>query len=104
MAGSEMQKSIGSRRTALGKSAGRSSASLNGKRRYPWFAMCIDNVGNAGSLIVGKVYKVIRPEPNDGRGDLRVIDEEGEDYLYSVDQFVPVELPPKGRRALATAL
>jgi hypothetical protein len=89
---------------ASGKSDRSSIAKLKSKSCYPLFAMCVDNKGNVDSLMIGKVYKVIRPEPNDGRGDMRVIDEEGEDYLYSVDQFVPVELPPKGRRALATAV
>jgi hypothetical protein len=35
-------------------------------------------------------------------GWLRVIDESGEDYIYPASRFVPVELPMKGRRALAS--
>jgi hypothetical protein len=35
-------------------------------------------------------------------GWLRVIDECGEDYIYPASRFVPVELPMKGRRALAS--
>ena len=70
------------------------------KRRYPWFAMCIDNRGCEASLCVGKVYQVIRPEPHDSPNDVRVVDEEGEDYLYAARQFVPVMLPPAARRAV----
>ena len=41
------------------------------------------------SLIVGKVYKLAIPEPNDG-DLLRVIDESGEDYLYPASYFEPL--------------
>jgi hypothetical protein len=34
---------------------------------------------------------------------IHVIDESGEDYLYSADQFVEVKLPPAGQRALLRA-
>ncbi len=33
-------------------------------------------------------------------GDLRVIDESGEDYLYPAGYFVLVDFPAKARRAL----
>jgi len=62
--------------------------------------MCIANRGHEASLYIGKVYQVIRPEPHDGPNDLRVIDEEGEDYLYAARQFVPVALPPAAKRAV----
>ena len=62
--------------------------------------MCIDNAGYEGSLYVGKVYQIIKPDRNDRAYDIRVIDEEGEDYLYSVERFVPVELPPKARKII----
>jgi hypothetical protein len=65
--------------------------------------MCVDNSGAEGSLWIGKVYQVIKPVINDGPEDIRVIDEEGEDYLYSTDQFVPVELPVSARRAVLAA-
>jgi hypothetical protein len=65
--------------------------------------MCVENAGNEVSLWIGKVYQVIKPHPNDGSHNLRVIDEDGEDYLYSDDQFVPVELPQAARRAVVAA-
>ena len=44
------------------------------------FALCIDNVGNEASLILGKVYRII-PDPRAAKDDLvRIIDESGEDY------------------------
>src|SRR5438132_2581921 len=98
-----MQRSTGTKRTGSAKSAGRSNVNSSGKRRFPYFVMCVDNRGYEGSLWIGKVYKVIKPDVNDLPSDLRVIDEEGEDYLYSGRRFVPVVVPPKGRRALAAA-
>jgi hypothetical protein len=65
--------------------------------------MCVENRGYVGSLWMGKVYRVVKPVKRDGPGGLRVIDEEGEDYLYSSNLFGPVELPSRGRRALVTA-
>ncbi|MFZ4664236.1 MAG: ribbon-helix-helix protein, CopG family [Caldilineaceae bacterium] len=40
-------------------------------------------------LVVGHVYKVAPPVENDGPEWLRVIDEEGEDYLYPTVYFEP---------------
>jgi hypothetical protein len=54
-------------------------------------------------LKLGKVYAVVKSEPNDRPYDLRVIDEEGEDYLYPAKSFVPVDLLPKARRAVILA-
>lgn len=42
------------------------------------------------SLTPGQIYKVAPPAEHDG-GMLRVIDNEGEDYLYPADYFEPVE-------------
>ena len=68
------------------------------------FALCIENKDTPVSLEIGKVYRVIATEKTT-RGTLllRVIDESGEDYLYSADQFVEVKLPPAGRQALSRA-
>ena len=36
-------------------------------------------------------------------GDLRVIDESGEDYLYSADRFVPIVVPEAVQKSLLKA-
>jgi hypothetical protein len=36
-------------------------------------------------------------------GDLRVVDESGEDYLFSADRFVPIEAPTAVRASLLKA-
>lgn len=57
------------------------------------FALCIENVGNEASLILGKVYRII-PDARAAKDDLvRVVDESGEDYLFDKSQFVFVDFP-----------
>ena len=55
------------------------------------YVRCINNTGNEVSLTVGQVYKTLPPSPLESdEGLLRVIDNEGEDYLYSQGQFEQV--------------
>src|SRR5437016_3333284 len=92
----------GMKRTASGGGISRSSAQPD-RMRFPRFAMCINNDGNPASLELGKVYKIIRPARGDPSYMVRVIDNDGEDYLYYARQFVPVDLPPKARRVVTMA-
>jgi|GEM_PF-1208475 len=69
---------------------------------YPFFAICIDARGHEGSLFKGKIYRIIRPLPNDLPYDLRAIDEEQENDLYPADWFVPIDLPAKAKVALGS--
>lgn len=55
------------------------------------YIRCINNQGNEVSLTVGQVYKILPATPiEDDEGLIRVIDNEGEDYLYSQEQFEPI--------------
>ena len=74
------------------------------KQKYPYYAMCLDNDGHEPSLCVGKIYRIIKPKPNDGPHYVRVIDEEGEDYLYGATRFVLVDIPPLARKAVMRRL
>jgi hypothetical protein len=40
-----------------------------------------------------KIYLAIRDVDAERTGDVRIVDESGEDYLYSKKRFVPVEVP-----------
>ena len=66
------------------------SSKRKGSRRY---AVCIKNEGNEASLERNKLYVVLPDRKAEADGLLRVIDEDGEDYLYPSDWFVAVELP-----------
>jgi len=61
--------------------------------RTPRFAICVDNSQYPASLALHKVYRVIPDEDAEDDGDLRVVDESGEDYLYPSDYFVLVDSP-----------
>jgi len=57
------------------------------------FAVYVNNAGYPASLELHKVYRVLTDEDAKTDGDVRVIDESGEDYLYSSAHFVLVNLP-----------
>ena len=59
----------------------------------PRFAICVDNSQYPAALALHKVYRVVPDEDAECDGDLRVVDESGEDYLYPSDYFVLVESP-----------
>lgn len=66
------------------------------------YAICLDNEGYEASLELRKLYPVVAPEANDPAGYLRIIDESGEDYLYSAAAFEIITLPSHIARRLAT--
>ncbi|MBM3858337.1 MAG: hypothetical protein FJ395_01655 [Verrucomicrobia bacterium] len=64
------------------------------------FALCLDNTDYEASLICGKVYPVVS-DPNAAKDALlRVIDEDGEDYLFPEDLFALVDFPRQVERKL----
>ncbi|HET9359091.1 MAG TPA: hypothetical protein VFO58_05050 [Vicinamibacterales bacterium] len=62
--------------------------------------MCVRNEGYEASLERNKIYAVLPDEDAQRDGDLRVIDESGEDYLFSADRFVAIEVPAPVRASL----
>jgi hypothetical protein len=62
--------------------------------------ICIDNSGYEVALERRKIYLSIPDARAAKLGQLRVIDESGEDYLYPKDSFVTAELPQPVRRAI----
>jgi hypothetical protein len=62
-----------------------------------------DLVAGPDGPIERRIYTVLSDPSAEARGFLRVIDESDEDYLYPADWFVPVELPPKAKKALQLA-
>lgn len=66
------------------------------------YVACIRD-GSLLDLEVGKLYEVLPAEADDGKEELRVIDESGEDYLYPASWFVAVDVPEASARALRAA-
>ena len=75
---------------------------INAKKQSP-FAVCISNKDYPVSLEVGKLYQIIPDEAAESHGYLRVIDESGEDYGYSMDRFFPIQIPAALQEALLKA-
>jgi hypothetical protein len=67
------------------------------------FAVCLKNAEYLASLELHKIYRAI-PDADAARdGDIRVIDESGEDYLYPADWFALVKLPQAVQDAILRA-
>ena len=64
------------------------------------FVICVDNSEYPVSLELHKIYRVIPDKEAQTDGDMRIIDESGEDYLFPADYFIPVDLPQTVVRAL----
>lgn len=69
----------------------------------PRFAVCIDNTGYPSSLERYKIYRVLPDEEAARDGDIRIVDESGEDYLYHATCFVTIEVPPEVEHAILHA-
>ena len=64
------------------------------------FVVCIKNTGYPASLELHKIYRALRDDEAAAGGDLRIIDECGEDYLYPMDWFAAISLPSRVRTSL----
>lgn len=68
------------------------------------FLICIKNDDYPASLEVRKLYPQIPDADATKHGQVRIIDESGDDYLYPEHYFMVVELPIEvGRRITESA-
>ena len=67
------------------------------------FAVCVDNNGYEASLERNKIYVVLPDKDAESEGDIRVVDESGEDYLFSADRFVAIDVPAAVKASLLKA-
>jgi hypothetical protein len=65
--------------------------------------VCVRNDGYEASLERNKIYSVLPDDEAERDGDLRVVDESGEDYLFSANRFVAIEVPSAVRASLLNA-
>jgi hypothetical protein len=73
------------------------------ERQKVRYAICLDNEGYKASLEVGKLYRVIPDEEATAHGYIRVVDESGEDYAFTVSRFHVIQLPVAVEKALLSA-
>ena len=94
------------KRTAPAKKSSSARGTSTSRRKSTTarrFAVCVRNEGYEASLERNKIYAVLPDEEAERDGDLRVIDESGEDYLFSADRFVTIEVPAAVRASLLKA-
>ena len=70
------------------------------KDSNPRFVVCIDNSDYEASLELHKIYSVVPDSDAAQDGDLRIVDESGEDYLYSAVRFVAIDIPKALERTM----
>ena len=66
------------------------------------FAICI-NTDDPDLLTPRMIYQILPDESAAKSNYIRVIDNEGEDYLYPADYFILFAFPPAVERALLQA-
>lgn len=67
------------------------------------FVVCLRNDGYEVSLERRKIYRAMPDAAAARHGQVRVIDESGEDYLFPAKYFAPIELPRAVRKAVMAA-
>lgn len=67
------------------------------------FVICVNNTGYESSLEFRKLYPVLPDREAQKHRQVRVIDESGEDYLYSEKLFASVRLPVATQEMLKSA-
>jgi len=65
--------------------------------------VCLRNDGYEVSLERRKIYAALPDAEAARHGQVRIIDESGEDYLFPAAYFAPIELPQAVRRAVLGA-
>ena len=65
--------------------------------------ICLDNSGYEASLERRKIYIAVPDARAEKLGQLRIIDESGDDYLYPAKRFVAADLPQSIRKAVLHA-
>jgi hypothetical protein len=67
------------------------------------FAVCVNNADYPVALELHKIFRVLPDVDATEDGDIRVIDESGEDYLYPAEYFVFVDLPQAVEKSMLRA-
>jgi hypothetical protein len=65
------------------------------------FLICVKNKGYEASLETRKLYERLPDKEAEKLDQVRIIDESGEDYLYSMEFFAPISLPLRTRNKIS---
>ncbi len=72
-------------------------------RQESRFVVCVSNHDYPASLELRKIYQVIADAAATKHGQIRIVDESGEDYLFPSELFRRIELPTALRKAVLAA-
>lgn len=64
------------------------------------YVICLNNEGYAASLEVRKLYRRLPDQKAEAMYCIRVVDEDGEDYVYPENLFMPMEISESLSQAL----
>jgi hypothetical protein len=64
------------------------------------YVICLSIEGYAASLEVRKLYQLLPDPKADAMHCIRIVDEDGEDYVYPENLFMPMEVSESVSRAL----
>jgi hypothetical protein len=95
-----MKHTVSVRKNSNGKGTSTRSRKSAAARQ---FAVCVDNDGYEASLECNKIYVVLPDKDAEKDGDVRVVDESGEDYLFSAGRFVVIDVPAAVKASLLKA-
>lgn len=74
---------------------------MNQKSKKINYVLCVSSKKYPASLDARKIYQSIPDPQAEAHGQIRVIDESGEDYLYPQVIFIPIEVPKEAVRVFA---
>ena len=69
----------------------------------PGYVVCVDNSDYPVSLELHKIYRTLPDVVAARTGDLRIVDESGEDYLFPGSSFVAINPPARVRSSILSA-
>jgi len=73
---------------------------INSNMHEEKFSVCIENSEYPAFLELHKIYRILPDEDAAQDGDIRSVDESGEDYLYPAEWFVALHVPQKAEASL----
>ncbi len=68
------------------------------------FAVCIDNREYPVALEMHRIYRVLPDEDAAEDGDLRIVDESGDDYLFPTRYFLRIQLSEDAEETLSESI
>jgi hypothetical protein len=63
----------------------------------------VNDTGYEASLERNKIYVIVSDTDAERDGDIRVVDESGEDHLFAADRFVAIDVPAAVQASLLQA-